>query len=178
MCPGREITAVLDVNHDLTLHVQGQALLKDACPLSSTAQSTSGLAAPGEPAKLAASGRGSFQLPFAGSSLTPLGPPCRADQDCSQHSGHGCTPVLCRYELYRMLAANARSSAWMPSTCRLLRIVPRHMERDQRCCCWRLEQGRISVSTREGASRSGATRLHREGGYFLMRPDVLLQDGT
>lgn len=100
--------------------------MKDICPLNSMTQNPSGLMAPGKRARSTASRRSPFQLPFAGSPLTPLDPPCRADRDCSQHSGHGCTPALCRRMLYCMVAADARSNMGMPSVYRVLQRVPRH----------------------------------------------------
>lgn len=63
----------MDVNHDLTLHIHGQALLQAAFPLSSVFQDHSFW-------------NGSFYFPLPGSSLTPV----HHSQDCSQPLGLRC----------------------------------------------------------------------------------------
>ena len=158
--------------------MQGQ---KDTCPLSSTAQSTSGPAAPGQRAKPAVSWRGSFQLPFAGPSLTPLGPPCRADRDCSQPSGHGCTAVFCRCMLSCTVTADARSSTWMPPACRMLQTVPRHMAARPTAPLSRAGKGQDTCQQMGRGFEEPSHRTMQRARLFLSETRctaVLLQDGT
>lgn len=121
-------------------------------------------------AKIAASRRQSFQRPFAGSSLT-LG-----TAHSTQGVGTRCFRAgICSTPWWQPMRNAAcgchtlQSDAGSPRT---------HNSETSNTAC-RLEQGRISASLRQGASRSRATGLCREQGCFPKRPEVLqvfLQD--